>query len=348
MADRIVAGQLGVLSATRGPDDMTDFVSDDDQLIEAYVLLLEHPELSITEFAARLGCGEDRVRSILDRLAAMSLLDRRKTEVGSMAAVSPVFALQQLMRQEWNLLGERQQFLQRSHRTLSQVLPSYMERYSSCSDVHVEQIDDLPAVRRRLEELAVSAKTEVLALRPAAANPTAARDASRSLDFDVLSRAVQLRALYSSAAVYDTDTLTYAMGMVDSGAMVRVASSLPLRMVIVDSSVAVVPVNPHDSREGCLVLHQRGVVAALVALFESLWRVSDPLSDSSRAGQDECTAGEQAVLRLLATGAKDDTVARQLGLSVRTVRRAIADLMNRLQASSRFELAVRAAARGWI
>lgn len=52
--------------------------------------------------------------------------------------------------------------------------------------------------------------------------------------------------------------------------------------------------------------------------------------------------------RLLAAGSTDEVVARSLGFSVRTARRIIADLMGRLQASSRFQAGAQAVAQGWL
>jgi DNA-binding NarL/FixJ family response regulator len=50
----------------------------------------------------------------------------------------------------------------------------------------------------------------------------------------------------------------------------------------------------------------------------------------------------------LAGGAKDEQIARALGMSVRTVRRRVADLMDELGADSRFQAGVEAVRRGWI
>jgi len=44
------------------------------------------------------------------------------------------------------------------------------------------------------------------------------------------------------------------------------------------------------------------------------------------------------ILTMLAGGAKDETVARSLGLSVRTCRRHIAEILTRLNATSRFQV----------
>jgi DNA-binding NarL/FixJ family response regulator len=45
---------------------------------------------------------------------------------------------------------------------------------------------------------------------------------------------------------------------------------------------------------------------------------------------------------------KDDVIARQLGISERTVRRRVADLAARLGAASRFQIGAQAARRGWV
>jgi DNA-binding NarL/FixJ family response regulator len=54
----------------------------------------------------------------------------------------------------------------------------------------------------------------------------------------------------------------------------------------------------------------------------------------------------QAVLELMMLGAKDESIARQLGVSLRTVRRRIADLMDELGAATRFQAGMEAARRG--
>ncbi len=51
---------------------------------------------------------------------------------------------------------------------------------------------------------------------------------------------------------------------------------------------------------------------------------------------------------MLAQGHKDEACARNLDVSVRTVRRMVADLTERVGAGSRFELAILAARGGWI
>lgn len=51
---------------------------------------------------------------------------------------------------------------------------------------------------------------------------------------------------------------------------------------------------------------------------------------------------------MLAAGLTDEAAAKRLGVSLRTVRRIMAGLMDRLQASSRFEAGLKAAQKGWL
>ena len=52
--------------------------------------------------------------------------------------------------------------------------------------------------------------------------------------------------------------------------------------------------------------------------------------------------------RQLAAGAKDEQIARTMGLSLRTIRRRIADLMIELGADTRFQAGAEAVRRGWL
>ncbi|MEV8633111.1 helix-turn-helix transcriptional regulator [Streptosporangium sp. NPDC051023] len=84
------------------------------------------------------------------------------------------------------------------------------------------------------------------------------------------------------------------------------------------------------------------VVAALRSLFEELWVRAAPLPWAHRCD------GMTRVLRLAAQGVCDEMIARQLGISVRTVRARFADAMAELGAQTRFQAGAEAARRGWL
>jgi DNA-binding NarL/FixJ family response regulator len=63
---------------------------------------------------------------------------------------------------------------------------------------------------------------------------------------------------------------------------------------------------------------------------------------------DTPTTAERELLKLLAAGATHETVAHRLDLPLRTTRRRIAALMQRLGAVSPFQAGAEAARRGWL
>jgi DNA-binding CsgD family transcriptional regulator len=83
------------------------------------------------------------------------------------------------------------------------------------------------------------------------------------------------------------------------------------------------------------------LVRALIAIFDEAWRVGLPVPHSSY----EAASGDR-LLPLLAAGLKDEAIARYLGISLRTVRRRVAELMAELGAQTRFQLGSAAERRG--
>jgi DNA-binding NarL/FixJ family response regulator/AraC-like DNA-binding protein len=318
---------------------------DDERLAAAYLLLIDQPGLDLEEFAARLGCHEESVRDIFDRLIDLALLYQTSEEC-ELVPVSPIAAMHQLISREQTILRQRQTFLERSADTFSSILSKYGGNPDATGSATLaEHLPDLSAVRRRLQELAMSAQESVLAFSPTAASPAASRIASRPLDLGALRRGVRMRTLCLDAIAVDPEAMDYAHELAAAGAEIRLVSHLPMRMIIIDGTAAVVPQNPRHAADGAYVFRHESIVLALHALFESYWDQGLPLlSDESPR---DCNHFELAVVRLLASGAKDDAVARQLGTSVRTVRRIIADLMNRAEVSSRFALGVYAAKHYW-
>jgi DNA-binding NarL/FixJ family response regulator len=84
-------------------------------------------------------------------------------------------------------------------------------------------------------------------------------------------------------------------------------------------------------------------------LFESLWERALAVPGIEVAeGSTEGASGRRLLLDQLAAGAKDEQIARTLGMSLRTVRRRVAQLLDELGAESRFQAGVEAVRRGWL
>jgi DNA-binding NarL/FixJ family response regulator len=76
----------------------------------------------------------------------------------------------------------------------------------------------------------------------------------------------------------------------------------------------------------------------------------DPFDPDSAAAAVEhvSEARLRPVVTLLAQGHKDESIARRMGVSTRTVRRFISAAIDALHAQGRFRAGVHAERRGWV
>jgi DNA-binding NarL/FixJ family response regulator len=81
-------------------------------------------------------------------------------------------------------------------------------------------------------------------------------------------------------------------------------------------------------------------------MFAASWHSADPFAPMSDVSQRLRTQPVRSILASLGEGVKDEVAARKLGLSVRTYRRHVAEIMRDMRATSRFQAGVRAAELG--
>ena len=148
------------------------------------------------------------------------------------------------------------------------------------------------------------------------------------------------RAIYPARVLTDApDVLRARIG---AGEQVRLAATVPTRMLVMGETHALVP-DVSDLGVRRLVVRQTGVVRMLVTLFEELWSGAVATPDG-RARPDV----RRMILQQLAAGESDERIARTLGISLRTVRRRIASLLIELGVDTRFQAGVEAVRRGWL
>jgi DNA-binding NarL/FixJ family response regulator len=82
--------------------------------------------------------------------------------------------------------------------------------------------------------------------------------------------------------------------------------------------------------------------------FEPAELAMSPVAEDVDDVDLEPTDATRHLLRLMRTGAIDEAIARELGVSVRTVHRRITRLQNLLGVRSRFQLGVIARERDWV
>lgn len=152
------------------------------------------------------------------------------------------------------------------------------------------------------------------------------------------------RAIYPVRALHEAPDALRARAQ--AGEQIRLIADLPTRLIVIGSTHAVLPEPLGFADEPRLLVRQRGLVEALTLLFELFWEraVAVPSLDLGEARPDL----RRFLLEQLARGAKDEQIARTLGISLRTVRRRVADILIELGVDSRFQAGVEAVRRGWL
>lgn len=153
-----------------------------------------------------------------------------------------------------------------------------------------------------------------------------------------------------SRAILPVRALTEAPNMVAHrtaiGEEIRVMPELPTRLAIIGEEFAMLAEPLGYAAAPRTVVRQRALVEALILLFDQLWDRAAPLV----AGELATSSDHQRrfLLEQLAAGAQDEQIARRLSVSLRTVRRRVAELLAELGAESRFQAGVEAVRRGWL
>ena len=98
---------------------------------------------------------------------------------------------------------------------------------------------------------------------------------------------------------------------------------------------------------GALLVHPSGLLDLVNAMFEEAWRASTRLVEDGGL-ENEVEAIDRDLLKLLLLGLTDAAAGAQLGISVRTVQRRVAELMERGGVTTRIQLGAEAVRREWV
>ncbi|MDY0909363.1 transcriptional regulator TrmB [Microbacterium sp. CFBP9034] len=323
-----------------GKVTVLDALGLDEAHTAVYRCVLQQTSASAAEVAAALSMSLPRVRPIVTELERLGLLARQAGSGDRFVASPPTVALRPL-------LLERERGLTRAHEALVDLNDLYRQsaEQRSVADVVDVVIGD-DAVRQRVAQLQAASTDQVRVL---VLNEIALVSGEENLEEDrALARGVRYRVIVESAVLERPGFLTAAREMAQIGEEVRVLPTLPTRMFIADDQMALVPMQTQneDRGFGALIIHPSGLLDLVVSIFEEYWRSATeflPIGAASSAQNID-----RDLLRLLLLGVTDAAAAAQLGISLRTVQRRIADLMDVAGVTTRMQLGAESVRRAWV
>ncbi|MFC4334110.1 helix-turn-helix transcriptional regulator [Salininema proteolyticum] len=316
----------------------------DEHTQSVYQLMLADPQAGVKDIGQKLGLDSDQVKTALERLVDLSLVDVDDDRV---EVHSPELALPALHARNQAELAQRNQDLEDSRIAMMQFLTQYGGSVPT-SGPEAERLVGSDDVRAKIAELGAAAVDQVLNFSQTGRMNAEALEAAKAVTEDLRDRGVRYRDIYLDSVRNHEETYEYVQWMQSKGVEVRTLPSLPLRMVVFDGKAAIIPLSNDLCTAGGLLLRNEVVIEALIALFSEKWKEAAPLTRTRPRRKEGLSAQERHALRLWALGLTDEAVARRMEVSFRTVRRIHANLTERLGAISRFHLGALALSKGWI
>jgi sugar-specific transcriptional regulator TrmB/DNA-binding CsgD family transcriptional regulator len=313
----------------------------------AYRELLRRPSCSAEELARLLEVPEGEAARVMGRLEVLGLAARNGQAPGRLSASPPRLALGSMLVHQQNALRLAELELG----SLEELYRATMAERSSSDVLDVVRGSD--ATRQRLEQLQTGARSEILCLvqAPARFVSTAENTATEAA---AAARGVAYRVVLERRMLEEDDGIVEELERaVDAGEEVRVTDSVPVKLMIADRELAMVPMGGRGhTADGALLVRPSGLLDALLGLFELVWhrgsRLTVPRAGEAAASTSSALDETDArIMSLLVAGLTDQAVAVRLGLSLRTVQRRVGQLMKLTGAQTRLQLGLQAARLGW-
>lgn len=310
----------------------------------AYRALVEVPSSDVEDLARRTGLHRHDIASALASLERIGLAARSGASAEHYVASPPSVALAALVVQ-------RQEELRRAEVDIAALTEKYRQAEADrgVGDV-VDVVFGVQAVAQRFLQLQAAARREVLGFSKAEVLAVSGKE--NTAEEAAVERGVRFRVVVERALLDRPGFFAAAEEALRAGEQVRVAPSVPIRLLVIDREIALVPLVAGDEKAvGALLVHRSGLLDALVALFDAVWQDSVPLvlggGGVIEAAGDGLTETDARIFGLLLAGLTDQAIANQLELSLRTVQRRVRALMDTAGVQTRLQLGFQAAKLGW-
>ncbi|WP_435612134.1 TrmB family transcriptional regulator [Streptomyces sp. bgisy159] len=310
----------------------------------AYRALVSAGAPDVPALARRLALGERDTGSVLRRLERQGLAARSPGRPGHWVAAPPGVGLGALLTQQ-------RHDLERAELAAALLAQEYRAAaVEPAAHDLVEVVTGAAAVAQRFQQIQLGASEEVCAL--VTGTPVAVSGTDNHAEERAAERGVRYRVVIERSVLDRPEGVTELTAALARQEEVRVVDEVPTKPVVADGTLALVPLTGRSAEPAALVVHAVGLLELLSGLFESVWRQALPLRPGPHdvAGRypDGPDAADLEILSLLLAGLTDASVAKQLDVGLRTVRRRVRRLMELAGVTTRMQLGWQAYERGWV
>ncbi|NYJ75974.1 LuxR C-terminal-related transcriptional regulator [Allobranchiibius huperziae] len=332
--------RTGAPTRDGGPEDPLG----DADLTDIYLAALAHPLLRREDLLAG-GFNEADINDTLPLLEARGMiqrLDRSSWRVLPPDVVLPAFAAR---------LEDRARSVRSSAAAMTRVFQQHQERPQDRDPFEgVQIVTSFAGINQALTRLIGTARRDVMMVyadSPIARMLLDQPMAAHQRDLVNSSGApVHVQANYSDTLLDHPNFPEMLRLRAAKGDEQRVTPGMRLTTLVNDVGFAMVDLEDDQGQPHGLVVTDSAFSTAIAEVCRWGWQIGVPW----RMGADGTnTMGaadqERAILQMMAAGASDAAIARHLKLSQRTVERRVRALMDRLNATTRFQAGVLAVRR---
>ncbi|MEV7006578.1 helix-turn-helix transcriptional regulator [Streptosporangium sp. NPDC051022] len=285
-----------------------------------------------------------RTAGLLGRLRRLGLLHPCPERPGRLLPRDPAITIAEVLDPaEADLLRRGAEISRLRHR-LKELRTEYRRLSGARNGSDLEVLGTAETVEVHLSTAAEQCTGEVLMVCTHGVPSQRTLKVSAERDFKALARGAQMKIVWQHSLIASPRLAWYLDAARELGAEIRGGSPFPSRFAIYDD-VVFFPSNPVTGG-GMVMTRAPALVEYFRAQHRFHWSASTPVPPADKA--PEFIDGDLArdIVRLLAQGEKDEVVSRNLGVSLRTCREHIAQIMKVLSARSRFQAGVHAARAG--
>jgi sugar-specific transcriptional regulator TrmB len=263
-----------------------------------YLALIRRDVFTAAEVAREAQVPRQRVYDVLEGLTRRQLAVLHPGKVAGYSAVAPEVAVDRLMEQQRRSLGRLERL---SDDLARELLPTWDSGRTHTDPLdYVEVLRDAADISDRFARIQSEAERELLSFsRPPWVTPSENLAGLEALArLYAAGRAV--RSLYSRDVLDDPIMREVVRRFSDAGEEIRIAESLPLKLIVADGSTVLCDMPDPVARDGAttaLVIRHPSLAETLRVAFHSIWEQSPSLDDALKlrdAALKEGTATEAA------------------------------------------------------
>lgn len=307
---------------------------------DVYRYVLTAKPATAQDVQAGTGMRLTRARRALARLEQAGLTYRVPEDPARYTAASPGAVDAAILRKVADLREAQVQ--------ISQLAMRYRAAQLEADAVGVfEVIRGGAALSERARQMVTSARSEALnMLKP----PLIAMQPTEHVEPDPTVRG---RLVFDRDLVKDTGVLDAIRQRPGRHYEVRVHTRVPVKMLAVDRSSALLPVHQHDETPVGVLVSESAVLDSFLALFDYVWDTAIAMpagfeDDRADPARSPLSGEERHLLSLLLAGLTDQAIAAHFRVSVRTIERRVRAMMDAAHVRTRTQLAWEAARQHWL